>query len=372
MNIFIKKTVAIITIHVGQNHGSVLQTIATAEVFKKLGMIPLVINYIPYRVTYKAYWAKCRTSFITAIKQFLYFPIKYIGDIRFRKYLTGNCKLSKAFSDNFIDDVNIVYPEADYYITGSDQVWNSVYNQGIDRHYYLDKIPENKKRIAYAASFGREELPENELREVKKLLAPYSAISVREKSAVDIVRAMGLDAIQLIDPTFMLNKSDWERFMSRRIIKESYIMVYLPYNTTNEQEIYESVYRIADEFHLKVVTVSSGKDFIFNKYVQRNIRFSNPGDFLSLMYYSDFIITNSFHGTAFSINFNKKFFVYMPSGYTTRIISILDLVGLKDRVLTKTVTIEQMHQDIDYTGVNQIIETEKNKAIAFLQMTLNE
>lgn len=365
-----KKKVAIITIHIGQNHGSVLQTIATARVFKKLGMIPLVINYIPNRVTYKAYWAKCKMSFVAALKQFLYFPIKYIGDIRFRKYLTSNCEISKPIFDSSIDEVNIVYPKADYYVTGSDQVWNSVYNQGIDKHYYLDKIPENKKRIAYAASFGREELPENELLEVQNLLNKYSAISVREKSAVSIVRAMGLDAVQLIDPTFMLNMCEWKEFMSRRIIKVPYVMVYLPYNTTNEKEIYESVYKIADEFHLKVVTVSSGKDFIFNKYAQQNVRFSNPGDFLSLMYHSDFIVTNSFHGTAFSINFNKKFFVYMPSGYTTRIISILDLCGLKDRILTKTVTIEQMHQDINYNEVNQILESERNKAIAFLKTAL--
>lgn len=361
------KKAAIITIHLGQNFGSVLQTIATSVVINRFGIEPIIINYVPYRLTYKSYWRKAKASFGAFLIHLVYLPIKYLIDYIFMKYLKRYCLLSETFYTNCVR-----YPKVDFYITGSDQVWNSDYNQGLDEIYYFKTLPENSIKIAYASSFGRESLPKDEYNEVRKLLRSYKSISVREDSAKKIIESMGYSASQLIDPTLMLDREVWSKYMNKRIIHDSYILVYLPYNIVNLEYIYADVRKISERTGMKIVTFAIGKNFYRNKYADRTIFFASPGTFLSLMNYADLIITNSFHGTAFSINLHKQFFVYMPSGYTTRITSLLHLCKLQDYVIDELniFTLDRLANKINYSLVDLILETERHKTIEFLRNAL--
>ena len=167
----------------------------------------------------------------------------------------------------------------------------------------------------------------------------------------------------------MLKSYDWVRFCTKRLIKSPYILAYIPYNIVDKNLIYRSINRIAKEKGLKVVTFSW--NWFRDKNADYTVRFTSPGDFLSLMIYADCVVTNSFHGTAFSVNLNKDFWVYMPSKFPSRIESILKLCKLEDRVLSEVITNEQMEQHINYDQVNDILDEERNKAYSFLRKSLS-
>jgi len=173
----------------------------------------------------------------------------------------------------------------------------------------------------------------------------------------------------LIDPTIMLNWGAWKAYASRRLIKRPYLFVYLPYNTVDIELAYRTIRKIASKNNLKVVSYSFG--IHRDKMADKTVMFAHPGDFLSLMYYADYVVTNSFHGTAFSINLNKRFSVYMPSKFSTRISSLLELCELEKRLLTDEIGEEQLNEDINYDVVNKILDVEREKTIAFLKKAIS-
>lgn len=358
------KSASFITVHVGFNFGSKLQAVATFEVLKKLGYAPTCVNYIPPRVTHKRYWGKAFTNPVIFIRRLLFFPFHLISERNFDGYLSKHCKVSKPFYAE--DDFRKSCPKADVYVSGSDQLWNYKHNEGNDKHYFFDGI--EGKKIAYASSIGMTSLPEDYAAYVKEQLSQYSAISVREQSAVELLGKMGISATHVLDPTFMLNKEEWKPFASKRLVKEQYIFVYLPYNIKDKDLIYRSVRKIAKEKNLKVVSYSD--NVIKDKYADQTVYFVNPGDVLSLILHAEVVMTNSFHGTAFSINLNKQFWTYMPSSFSTRITSILNLCGLNARLLEEEISDKQMNEIADFNHTNSVLQQERHKTYDFLTKAL--
>lgn len=364
------KRAALITIHLGSNFGSILQTIASSLVLRNVQYDVEVINYIPDRCTWKRFFNDGFSHLKLFLKMFVAFPIRAYNKHIYNSFLHRFVPVSKPIynSDNFL----AVCPEADIYVTGSDQVWNSIHNEGLDKHYYFDGFPKDTIKIAYSSSIGRESLDEQEYKEVKRMLGTYKAISVREASAKTLIESMGYKATHLLDPTFMLDRENWKKYMSKRKVKQAYLLVYLPYNIHNKSLIYQTVRKLAAGKNLKVVTFSW--DIRPDRFADKTIFFANPGDFLSLMYHADYVVTNSFHGTAFSMNLNKQFWVYMPTGFGTRIQSILDLCHLQGRLLQpdEVLSDDKMAQCIDYVPVNSILHVERQKTYDFLKKSLED
>ena len=358
-----KKKAAFITIHVGANFGSVLQSIATAEVINSLGVEPLLINYIPDRVTYRRTFKNIFSGLVPFIKNMAFLPNTIRNKRIYGSFLKKHCRTSSPIYDN--DDFAAKCPVADYYITGSDQVWNSKHNEGFNDRYYFAQTPDHAVRISFASSIGETELSEEHTARIKSLLSRYKAISVREESAKHLIEGMGLEATHLLDPTFMLNKEEWKTYMSKRIVKEDYLLIYTPYNTLDKKAIFDAAREIAKKKGLKVVTFSW--DWRKDKMAEKTITYASPGDFLSLMHYASYVVTNSFHGTAFSINLNKQFSVFMPSAFSTRISSILGICGLEGRLVTDKFDLTKAKEFIDYTSINNILDKERNKSIEFLK-----
>lgn len=356
---------SLITVHVGANFGSILQTIASVKILEKLNCSTTVINYIPYRVTLKGYLF-CNFSLMGLIRRLIMLPNFVANNIIYSGFLKKFVTLSKPIYKT--DTINNEVANSDFYITGSDQVWNSIHNQGLDTHYFWEGISPKAKKIAYASSFGRTKLDAEEFSIMKKYLNNYQGISVREASAVKILEEMELKGIQVIDPTFMLNKNEWTDYMTERKVKDNYLLIYTPYNTTDKNVIFRTARKIAKDKNLKIVTFSW--DFRPDRDADITIRYASPGDFLSLFHYADCVLTNSFHGTAFSINFNKQFWVYMPSGFSTRLLSIIDLCHLNNRILEDEIDSSSISKTIDYSLINPILEAEREKAIDFLKRQL--
>lgn len=363
------KHVSLLTIHLGFNFGSILQTVATIKTVEKHNCTVEVINYIPERCTLNHFF-KSKKSFGSFVKTFITFPIFLINRHIYNSFLLKYARLSAPIYKN--DDFVQAVPKSDIYMTGSDQVWNSVHNEGLDRRYYFDGFPMGTVKVAYASSIGRECLKGKECAEVKRMLATYKTVSVREASAMKMIESMGYEVCHLLDPTFMLNSGEWEHYMTKRKIREAYILVYLPYNVHDKDIIYRSVKKIAMEKKLKIVSFSW--HIIPDKDADKTIFFANPGDFVSLMYHADCIVTNSFHGTAFSVNLNKQFFVYLPTDFGSRIKSILELCHLENRLLgaSEIISGEKICSTIDYIPVNAILDKEREKAHAFLRKALEE
>ena len=166
------KSVSFITIHFGANFGSVLQTIATSRILKDLNCKVICINYIQDRWTWNAYF-KVRNPF-RLVKRILNSPIEYANRYIYQSYLEKYVELTpKIYRRNFSKKC----PKSDFYITGSDQVWNSKHNLGIDEHYYFAGFPKETKKIAYAASIGQDSISDDEYDKVKQLLSSYNRIS---------------------------------------------------------------------------------------------------------------------------------------------------------------------------------------------------
>lgn len=355
--------VCLITIHWGANFGSILQTIATSELFKQLGHQTVVLNYIQNRWTWKYYWKEALASPLRLGRRILFALNRKVNIDIYQGYLEKHCVVTKpVYNDTDVLRMNI---DADYYVTGSDQVWNTKHNLGVDKRYFLDWVPEDKTKFSYASSIGLTELPIIIYDEYKHFLAPFSGISVRESFAKKIIESMGYDVTQLVDPTFMLTKDDWKKFMTPRTVNHKYILLYLPYNTMNKTMICDMARKVADEKDLIIVSFSW--DYFYDKYADKTIRYANPGDFLTLMNNAEYVITNSFHGTAFSINLNKSFAVYMPSAFGSRIESILSLFDLSDRLVTEKSDSLPFDKPIDYCNVNNILVSERKKTINYLQ-----
>ena len=359
------KKISFITVHVGSNFGSILQAIATSHLLESRGYSVELINYIPERVSFRYYMKGALCNVKRFIWRLFNLPIFFINRRVYEDFLRKNCNVSSPIYSK--DDFYSKCPKADVYLTGSDQVWNSMHNQGLDSHYYFEGI--KGKKVAYASSFGVSTLPNDEKEKVKSLLKDYTAISVREKSAVDLLHTIGYEATHVLDPTFMLDKQDWTRYMSERLVKEPYLLMYLPYNIVDKDIIYRTARKISTKHNLKVITFSW--DYFTDKYADKTMLFCNPGDFLSLMYYAEYVITNSFHGTAFSINLNKQFWVYMPSGFGTRIQSLLDMSKLNNRLLYSEISDQQMQENIDFNSVNLKLSCERKVAVEFLEKYLS-
>lgn len=364
------RTISLLTIHLGSNFGSILQTIASVKVFENLNCSVTVVNYIPERCTWKRFFRVNGKSLVGMIKLLVGLPIVAINKHVYNSYLHKFVHVSQPIYKK--DDFLKTCPVADFYVTGSDQVWNSTYNEGIDGHYFFDGFPLGTVKISYSSSIGKVELDRYEYKEVRRMLGDYKAISVREKSAQKLIESMGYKVTHLLDPTFMLAKEDWKYYMSKRLMKCPYLLVYLPYNVHNKRLIYQSVRRIAQAKGLKVVAFSW--DIRPERLADKTAYFANPGDFLSWMYYADCIVTNSFHGTAFSVNLNKQFWVYMPTGFGTRIKSILDLCNLQCRMLQADEVIGDVEigQRINFDLVNSILAVERQKTYDFLSEVLEK
>lgn len=359
--------VSIITLHRVFNYGSVLQAYATEKFFEQLGCETEIIDYIPKNWQNKALFLNLPTK-KGFIKDNIY-RIMRAGSIILKKktfwgFLKKNLHMTKSYKS--FEALEKDCPKADIYCTGSDQVWNSHYS-GVDKAFYLRFVKDNAPRIALAASIGRNELPEDEAAVVKEYLSDYSYITVRESSAVEILDGIGINSEHILDPTLLIDKKHWISLASERLIKEKYLVLMLLYNEDNNATEYAR--KIADEKGLKLVKLSW--DLKKPPLVDVLMTHRKPEDFLSLFYNAEYVVTNSFHGLAFSINLNKQFTVVKRNEFNSRIDSLLEFTGLTERMVDYNLDMDIVNKTIDYDLVNEKLAKERTKISQTVQEKIN-
>lgn len=359
------KKAAVITLHYIRNYGSVLQTYATQKKFEMMGFDTQVVDYVRPNADESVMLKdglESKGFSGNLLKSAIYVIIKKIESIKRNRvcidFLNRYVHFSRRYSD--YDELKRDPPEADVYITGSDQTWNSEYNGGVLPAYYLGFAPEGKKRIGYSVSIGMDKIPEKEITETKHYIEKYNAISAREDSAKQIIMDLGYENVEhILDPTMVLSGDDWRPLVAPQMIKEKYIIIYR-LNPNTEMEKFARY--LSEKTECKIVRMS----YYLTHFREQGKMIYTPTveQFLSLVYYADYVITDSFHCTAFSLNFHKRFFVFYPGKYNTRIQNVLELTGTENRVVRE---LNYPIGEIDYDHVDKVLNEERAKATDFIR-----
>ena len=359
-----------ITLHAINNYGSVLQTFATETIFKKLGCEVETIDYIR-----KTARLNSASEILKAKNLSPKLKLKTLIHHIFFKNSSGNRTTKfKLFRNKYLNLTDKYYsneelknnpPFADIYCTGSDQTWNTVCQGGVPMAFFLDFVPSDKIKISYAASFGINKIPENDKAEVKKLLSSYSYISVREQSGVDILNELGFKSTLVLDPTLTLEESDWNEFSESRLFKEEYIFAY---QLNRNPKFTEYINKFSEKKGLKLVLVRSRKEPVPKNGIC--ITDASPQEWLSLVKNAKYVITDSFHCTAFCILFHRQFIVIMPPQYSIRISDFLKEINLSDRILTDFNVYNLIDKQIDFAPIDKWLEYKREHTVDFLKSAI--
>lgn len=361
--------IRIITIHFGTNHGSVLQSYALTHILNKKGHNAKIIDYIPERYDAWKSLKERKANDYPLIVVFAYYLLTSYKRIRirriFERFLKKNVPLTRRYK--LPEELKSDPPDADVYITGSDQVWNYDYNSKNDYTYFLDFVPIGKKKISYAASFGKDSLPKEEITKYIPMLNQFIAISVRESSGVDILKSIECNAINTLDPTLLIDKNEWIEKVGATNNKVRYLLIYVM------DGLYEKLldygYEIAKFLSLKIYVISFSK--IKDERIDKNFIHINPFDYIRIMNEADYIVTNSFHGVAFSINLNKQFIAVAKSKYNTRITCFLELFGLSDRFVIDDFDLNNAMLNIDFNVVSPRLNELRQESLDFLMTSID-
>lgn len=365
--------IKVITRHAPSNYGSMLQSIATIRTIERLGHECEIIDYQrPDERGLKSVLTQAsrKKAYANPIKKLLYvgirYPLEKYAQVRFDKMRSKYLKMTSRCSSH--QDLKNL--KADAFMTGSDQVWGPTIDGRYDSAYFLQFVDSNTPKLAYAASFGKTKFDERTVAEYKSMLAEYDKIAVRENSAVKMLHDWGLNNClgQVLDPTLLLDSEEWKRLLvnecdSRKYEGKKYILVY---QIHNDSKLSDYAKRLAKHTGLELLRVNP---MLHQKY--RGGKFiccPDLGEFLALIDNASCIVTDSFHGTCFAINFGKQFIEILPNNATgTRNQSILELTGLSNRILRDFNDYSLLDKPIDYGRVHEILKNERAESIQVMK-----
>lgn len=281
--------------------------------------------------------------------------------LKFRQF-DRNIKFSRTVIERDIYPVELSC-QYDYFVVGSDQVWNPYYDFVAGKSDFLC-FANNSQKISYAASFGVSEIPSTRRTEYGKYLNEFKAISVREKQGKEIVKKLARrDAMVVLDPTLMLTANDWKKVerKSKWKPKNKYIFVY-------------SLGEKNERFKKKIEQLSLKYEVFDIRTIQRSGKELSigPSEFLYLVRNSEMVLTDSFHATVFSVIFHKRFITFNRNGLNmnSRIESLAELLNEKNHINEYgDFDCEDM---IDYEIVDRLLKEEQKKSINFLNRALED
>lgn len=352
--------VALITLHAIKNYGSVLQTLATQEIFKEYGCDVKLINYIREDSLDKNLLHTWGGS--NPVKQAAMLPTLIKWKSVFNDFVAQNFDLTDHVY-TYPEDFKRYPIEADIYCTGSDQVWNTGWNGGIIKSLFLDFVPDDKFRFAYAASFGKKTLSEAEVSETKDLIEKYNFISVREDYAKTMLQDYYgyKDAVHVLDPTLAYDGDFWRKYAPKSKIKGDYILIY---NLNRSKEFDKYAVELSKKTGLPIY-------FLCRRYDQ----FARPGksilvpevfEFITLIDNAKYVLTDSFHATAFSLNLNTEPICIYPNEYGGRLESVLRMTDSLQRHVNNYQDFDVVNRHVDFEKVNSIFAEQRKKTRDFL------
>lgn len=364
--------IGLITIFKSTNYGAVLQAYATHKAFSKYGDVKM-INYNP--------------SFLSDAFKILRFNFSVHGfkmlahDILRSPFTITLFKKFKAFLNTYLPATQSYTkealqkngaPEFDVLVCGSDQIWNpdvTDKNGNFDAIYYLSFGNDKQRKISFSSSIGHHIYTDLEKQKVKNELQGFEKISVREQDGVakiqEILPQRNIKHIN--DPTLLLSKKEWlSSFqIKEEIPKEPYLLVY---SVPHSDLMKKAVAYFAKKFNLKIYTID--KMLLPFTKTDNHIRNAGPKDYLKLFAEAKFVITDSFHGTCFSVNFGKPFVTIAPGKKSNRISSLLSLLNLEHRMLSQESKFESVTKTLDFEYASNTLQELREDAHLFIKEAL--
>lgn len=351
-----------ITCHDVYNVGASLQAYALAEYLRQCGHDVEIIDYKPeYLQHYRLLGVKnprFDKPVLREVYQLLKLPgrvwakfekRKKVFDAFRKKYLPIT---SESFSSN--EELKSASLNADLFLAGSDQIWNPVFKNGKDPAFFLDFVDTSCRKSSYAASFAVEKIEDEYIEQMKKWLQKFTDISVRETSALTLLKEMDLQGTLVCDPVFLLPFEHWKE-MAKVPEDENYTFVY---DFDRNMQVSDIAKHIRTTQAKKIVSLFP--------MIEADQTYADMGplEFLGTILNADIVLSNSFHATAFSLIFHKEFFVIRrQENINTRMRDLLRYVGLEDRLIEEPQEVDVVCK-IDWKQVdsklNDLIEKSKD------------
>lgn len=381
------KKVGILTLPLHTNYGGILQAYALKHSLEKVGSeVWLIERESPKVAVKKQLFSLVRRL----IKKYLLMKkgidTSYISEENKKKRLTITRQHTRRFIQQYFPartgpsystvelKESIKKFNFDACVVGSDQVWRPGYAGEKLPDYFFNFLSdqEKTKKISYAASFGTSdwEFSKSQEQLCKPLLKKFDAIGVREDSAVTLCREhFDVDAFHVLDPTLLLEKADYLKLLGEIKITKQELFVYLLDSTPDKEKTIEQINNVVDSKIFRINKLLL-KEEIAN--TRQNVIASPVEDWIKGFANAKFVVTDSFHGCAFAILFNKPFVAYASKTRgLSRFTSLLSMFGLEDRLIYSSEQIkETLFDDIDWIEVNTILAAKKEEAFTFLKAAL--
>ena len=384
--------ILILTQPLHTNYGGLLQAYALQQILKGMGHDVVtdrlgVVRKLPL-------WNRALRFLYHAVqfcilKNYRYYPYRYLF-VSFDKESKAKRSISintERFVNTHIDTIDLLtrsnesvidaVRQFDAIVVGSDQVWRATMSD-IPTYFLSFTKAINVKRIAYAASFGTDDLTEYSKMDMKiasESIKLFDAVSVREKSGVHLCRDyFKMDAVHVLDPTMLLSKDDYLKLIEEedKPCSENILLTYVLDRTQEKNDI---IQRVGEALHL--TSCENGAVKYFSNVVESNVSeciYPSVSRWVAGFRDAQFVVTDSFHGTVFSIIFNKPFVAILNSKRgSSRFISLLSVLGLENRLISTTNDLLEEHlKPIDYTEVNKILNDWRYLSISFMERHLKE
>ena len=355
--------VYVLTFHGSVNYGAVLQAYALTKTINDMGYNCKAIDY-NRNLHHKNYIKIQPSSLKGKIYQILKFRTKYLTHKKFDNFSKKYIRLTPESYDGFNTIESRDFKSDDIFIAGSDQIWNCELTEN-NFHYYFD-FTDSKNKYSYAASFGVSDISNWKKKDTAlKYLKNFKRISVREESASKIIKDhLNVDSSVVCDPTFLLDKDKWSQIAIPKQ-KDKYVLLFL---LGRNDELIEKAKELAAKENMQVINIAYT---VSNVDGAINVSCVSPEEWLGYIKNAECVFTNSFHGFALSLNFNKQFYVALSSGgRNSRIVDLAKRYGVEDRILNENCAVGQ--SQINYDEVNKKIIDDRSKSIRFLGEILNE
>lgn len=368
------KTVGIITCHTPQNYGAMLQAYALQHYLRSINCSPEIINYFPeiYSEELSLWYVGDKNIRRNLFKKIIYIIAKLPRRIKRRLFFD-------RFRDKYInvgepryysyDELKEDCPLYDLYICGSDQIWNTRGVRGWDPTFYLQFVKDKTKRYSYAASMSLDIPIRNDVKNtVIPMIEDLNKISVRERLIQKTLTPLLTKTIHYsLDPVYLLTDKDWSILAEAGTPrKEDYILIY---PMGDSSHVVENAKRLSLKTGLPIycITASSRKISGVNKHIDCSVT-----QFVRLFRDASYVLTNSFHGTSFSIIFRKNFWACEVGANNHRITNILQEFNLSNRYLSKNDIIDTTNLYVDYSKVIEPLENLIFQSKQYLSNIVNE
>lgn len=364
-----QEKVLLTTVFTGYNYGSSLQALAGKQILEKTGYECELIKLKSLVKGRDIRFGKLMTILLRSL--FMKKNTLKTYEKSYNKTLIDETE-SKffAFTDEYLKPEEMSWKSLKYIATesvacfsGSDQIWNST-TLYVDPLYYLRFAPRNK-RVALAPSFGRDYIAEYNNKKIAKWINDYKFLSVREESGVKLIKELtGRDAQHLLDPTLIINSTEWRKILQIKEMPKTYILAY--FLDVPSKEAKQGLKKLKEMLGYEIIAIPYRFDDM--QYCDSMIS-AGPKEFVELVANARVVCTDSFHGTAFSINMHTPFFTYereygSATKQSERVLSILKQVDMLNRFQPKNVSEELENLDFEYS--DEILNTERLKAYNYV------